>query len=238
MKDNRYSFVDSNIVVFTELRDKNNSLEGKISRMMAAFKQKSHKMREVVYRLTGYRVDLRDENVYKLINSFSDSTDDYLLFKEDAEGNLDLLETDFSSRLFDLIETYLQKGNSFPAFLSALTVELYNRTIQQNMSSDEEDLVERINSPSSSEEEVVRDQEVVSGSSADEDEEDDDDDDEEQEEEEEGMDEEEMEEDEGHMEEEEEPMDQDDSPAGSPLQPPPPVVQPDDDDDDDLICLD
>lgn len=96
--------------------------------MIEAFKEKSHEMREVINRLTGYRVDMMGGKEYKLINIYSDSIDDHLLFEEAPDGDLQLMETDFSLSWKSLIKRYLQEGNSLPAFLSAITLELYNRT--------------------------------------------------------------------------------------------------------------
>lgn len=53
---------------------------------MEAFQRKSREMREIVYRLTGYRVDMLGEKQYKLIHMYAESPDDYLLF-EVSSGN-------------------------------------------------------------------------------------------------------------------------------------------------------
>lgn len=50
-------------------------------RLMEVFKRKSLEMREVVYRLTGYRVDASGDNHYKLINMYAESADDFFLFE-------------------------------------------------------------------------------------------------------------------------------------------------------------
>lgn len=49
--------------------------------MMEAFKRRALEMREVVYRLTGYRVDTSGDNHYKLTSMYAESSDDYLLFE-------------------------------------------------------------------------------------------------------------------------------------------------------------
>ena len=48
---------------------------------MKAFQLKAREMREIVYRLTGYRVDTYGEKQYKLIHMYAESPDDYLLFE-------------------------------------------------------------------------------------------------------------------------------------------------------------
>lgn len=43
-------------------------------------------------------------------------------------GELDMLETDYSLTLSDMVQNYLAAHNSMPAFLSSLTLELFNRS--------------------------------------------------------------------------------------------------------------
>ena len=53
-----------------------------------------------------------------------------VVFQSSAKGEMMLLATDFSSQLTDQIETYLSRFNSIPAFLSSITLELFNRQTQ------------------------------------------------------------------------------------------------------------
>lgn len=56
-------------------------MEMRNKRLMEAFKKKSQAIREVMYRLTGYRVDACSDNQYKLISMYAESQADYLLFE-------------------------------------------------------------------------------------------------------------------------------------------------------------
>ncbi|CAL4125588.1 unnamed protein product, partial [Meganyctiphanes norvegica] len=124
-----------------ELQEKISSMETRNQRLMEAFKSKSKEMREAVYRLTGYRVDLID-NQYKLLNMYADSPEDVLMFEMTSNGELQLMETEFSSGLDDLIDAYLRHEHSYPAFLSAITLDLFARQTtnqpQSESNSDEE----------------------------------------------------------------------------------------------------
>lgn len=124
-----------------ELQEKISSMETRNQRLMEAFKSKSKEMREAVYRLTGYRVDLI-ENQYKLLNMYADSPEDVLMFEMTSTGELQLMETEFSSGMDDLIEAYLRHEHSYPAFLSAVTLDLFNKQTtnhpQSDSNSDEE----------------------------------------------------------------------------------------------------
>ncbi|KAG7158879.1 mitotic spindle assembly checkpoint protein MAD1-like [Homarus americanus] len=123
-------------IIITELQEKSKFLETRNKRLLEVFKRKSLDMREVVYQLTGYRVDASGDNQYKLINMYAESPDDYLIFEQTPSKELQFLETDFSNTLEDLIDAYLRHENSYPAFLSAVTLDLFNRqTVEQPASS-------------------------------------------------------------------------------------------------------
>ncbi|XP_071536263.1 mitotic spindle assembly checkpoint protein MAD1-like [Panulirus ornatus] len=123
----------------SELQEKIKSMKTCNKRLIEAFKRKSLEMREVMCQLTGYRVDVSGDSHYKLSSIFAESSDDYFMFEQTSE-RLQLLETEFSSTLEDLIDAYLHHEKSYPAFLSAVTLDLYNRrTIDRPQSSSEED---------------------------------------------------------------------------------------------------
>ena len=54
----------------------------------------------------------------------------FLWLQSTPKGEMMLLATDFSSQLTDQIDTYLTRFNSIPAFLSSITLELFNRQTQ------------------------------------------------------------------------------------------------------------
>lgn len=54
-------------------------------------------------------------------------TDKISLFQQTKNNELQLLETEFSSTLEDMIDAYLRHENCYPAFLSAITLDLFNR---------------------------------------------------------------------------------------------------------------
>lgn len=59
---------------------------------------------------------------------YSDDEGDELIFQLNAEGTLNMLETEFSKTLEALMDQYLQgESGSLPAFTSALTLDLAQR---------------------------------------------------------------------------------------------------------------
>ncbi|XP_064080559.1 mitotic spindle assembly checkpoint protein MAD1-like [Macrobrachium nipponense] len=109
------------------LQEQMASIETRNKRLMELFKKKSLEMREAIYLLTGYRIDSTGDNHYKLINMYAESPEDFFMFQLSTDGQVHLLETDFSNTLEELMDTYLQRKNSFPAFLSAVTLDLFRK---------------------------------------------------------------------------------------------------------------
>ncbi|XP_074648571.1 mitotic spindle assembly checkpoint protein MAD1-like [Tubulanus polymorphus] len=110
-----------------DLKTQLSSAELKNQRLMEAFKQKSHEFREVCYQLMGYKVDIPASNQYRLMSMYAESPTDYLIFQQAQRRELQLLETDFSSCLKDMIASTLQRQQSIPVFLSTLTLQLFNQ---------------------------------------------------------------------------------------------------------------
>jgi len=94
------------------------------------FKKKIQEFREACYALTGYKVDVTRDNQYRLQSMYAERSTDDLLFESTPKGEMMLLATDFSSQLTDQIDAYLTRFNSIPAFLSSITLELFNRQTQ------------------------------------------------------------------------------------------------------------
>ncbi|KAK1164784.1 mitotic spindle assembly checkpoint protein MAD1 [Acipenser oxyrinchus oxyrinchus] len=112
-----------------DLRKQMESAELKNQRLKEVFKDKIQEFRAVCYTLTGYQIDITTENQYQLSSMYAEHKDDRLLFKANNQtgGSMQLLETDFSRTLHELIDLHLFHQNSIPAFLSAVTLDLFSR---------------------------------------------------------------------------------------------------------------
>ncbi|XP_067859048.1 mitotic spindle assembly checkpoint protein MAD1 isoform X2 [Heptranchias perlo] len=112
-----------------EMRKQVNSAELKNQRLKEVFQKKIQEFRAVCYTLTGYKIDITTENQYRLTSMYAEHQDDYLMFKaaNSLGVKMQLLETDFSSSLTELINLHLHHQNSIPAFLSAITLDLFSR---------------------------------------------------------------------------------------------------------------
>lgn len=113
----------------TEMRRQVSSAELKNQRLKEVFHKKIQEFRAVCYTLTGYKIDVTTENQYKLSSIYAEHPDDYLMFKaaNSLGAKMQLLQTDFSSSLDELINLHLHHQNSIPAFLSAITLDLFSR---------------------------------------------------------------------------------------------------------------
>ncbi|KAJ9582287.1 hypothetical protein L9F63_003416, partial [Diploptera punctata] len=109
-----------------ELRNQVKSKDIKIQRLTEAFKASSKEYREVCYMLLGYRIDRKNSGLYHLSSMYAESPDEQLIFKI-TDGNIELLETPYSQTLEDLINLLMKRQHSIPAFLSTVTLDLFNR---------------------------------------------------------------------------------------------------------------
>ncbi|XP_067673796.1 mitotic spindle assembly checkpoint protein MAD1-like isoform X2 [Haliotis asinina] len=109
-----------------ELKSQLTREELRNKRLMEAFKKTSQEFREVCYQLTGYKIDIPCASQYRLTNMYADSPQDYLLFAHSSSGETQMLQTTFSETVQDLIDLYLAKQDSIPAFLSSVTLQLFS----------------------------------------------------------------------------------------------------------------
>ncbi|XP_061064623.1 mitotic spindle assembly checkpoint protein MAD1 isoform X2 [Eubalaena glacialis] len=112
-----------------ELKKQVESAELKNQRLKEVFQTKIQEFRKVCYTLTGYQVDITTENQYRLTSMYAERKTDCLIFKAAGPSGtkMQLLETEFSRTAQELIELHLLQQGSIPAFLSALTLDLFSR---------------------------------------------------------------------------------------------------------------
>ncbi|XP_035405132.1 mitotic spindle assembly checkpoint protein MAD1 [Cygnus atratus] len=112
-----------------ELKKQVESAELKNQRLKEVFQTKIQEFRKVCYTLTGYQIDITTENQYRLTSIYAEHQGDCLLFKASSSsgGKMQLLETEFSRTIRELIDLHLLRQDSIPAFLSTLTLDLFSR---------------------------------------------------------------------------------------------------------------
>ncbi|XP_006889670.1 PREDICTED: mitotic spindle assembly checkpoint protein MAD1 [Elephantulus edwardii] len=112
-----------------DLKKQVESAELKNQRLKEVFQTKIQEFRKVCYTLTGYQIDITTENQYRLTSMYAEHKADCLLFKATGPSGtkMQLLETEFSRTVGELIELHLLNQDSIPAFLSSLTLDLFSR---------------------------------------------------------------------------------------------------------------
>ncbi|XP_076805290.1 mitotic spindle assembly checkpoint protein MAD1-like isoform X1 [Clavelina lepadiformis] len=96
-------------------------------RLKEIFSKKIQEYRQACYSLTGYRIDTSTDSRFKLLSMYAESESDCLLFEMKPDGTMQMLETEFSKSLEDLISLHLHHQNSIPMFLSALSISLFSQ---------------------------------------------------------------------------------------------------------------
>ncbi|KAF7277840.1 hypothetical protein GWI33_009097 [Rhynchophorus ferrugineus] len=105
---------------------KNN--EKQSQRLKDYFKSSMQDFRNVIYMLFGYKIDKpSNSSIYKLRSMYALRAEDQLCFEVNPEGDLNLLENEFSANLGPMIDLHLIHQNSIPVFLSAITMDLFNQ---------------------------------------------------------------------------------------------------------------
>ncbi|XP_026898179.1 mitotic spindle assembly checkpoint protein MAD1 isoform X3 [Acinonyx jubatus] len=112
-----------------ELKKQVESAELRNQRLKEVFHTKIQEFRKVCYTLTGYQIDVTTESQYRLTSMYAEHKADCLIFKATGPSGakMQLLETAFSRTVPELIELHLLRQDSIPAFLSALTLDLFSR---------------------------------------------------------------------------------------------------------------
>lgn len=125
---NETSNMTVNIKELNVLRAENESLNNKNKKMKDYYRSLNLEFREVCYMLFGYKIDrIMNNNNYKISSMYAETPDEYLNFRLNDSGILDMLETPYSISLKEMMQSQLAAHKSLPAFLSTLTLELFNK---------------------------------------------------------------------------------------------------------------
>lgn len=110
-----------------ELKKQLDSAHNKYNRLEDRYKKISKTYRQACYYLTGYRIDNPSSNIFKLTHMM-DPEDCKLTF-ELNNNQISLIGNNAVSKYHDKFQKYLQEGDSYPAFLASITLELYNKNL-------------------------------------------------------------------------------------------------------------
>ena len=115
--------IDRNIMI--------NNLKKKNERLKQVFKDLRTKYKNAVYILTGWKIDMDMRSSSKPIvlrSIFAENESDRLEFQMSSSGGIQLMDTPFAKQMEEKVLFYLTTCKSFPAFLSQLTLQLFEKT--------------------------------------------------------------------------------------------------------------
>lgn len=113
-----------------ELESKNEDLAKKSKlgiRLGEVAKKKIEEVRAAVYNLFGWSMNVYGAS-YRISSIYAEGPRDLLEFGMNETGTMTLMETEYTSRLTEEIEQYVQKMNSVPALLASITIENFEKT--------------------------------------------------------------------------------------------------------------
>lgn len=113
-----------------ELQSRLESSELQNKRLKEVFTNTVQDFRESCYQLFGYKNDMIGPKKFKLLSMYAERPDDHFIFQMTPEHQMEMIETDFSHRYRDAIDTYLHRGRSIPAFLGSISLDLFSRQTQ------------------------------------------------------------------------------------------------------------
>lgn len=123
------NFSNTDIQKKLEILSENNTiLKTRIFEMEAELESlKTYRRRftKVVTGLLGYKIELVDEKIM-LLSLYAFDRGDVFVFHQQND-NLQLITNDFALTWKNEIQNYLVNGKSLPAFLSCITLELFNK---------------------------------------------------------------------------------------------------------------
>lgn len=98
--------------------------------LLSSFRKRSLQFREACYLLTGWRIDALKDGIFRLSNMYAGNENDKLLFEIQPDGTIQLLENEYINQLSYYITKYLEDGDSIPAFLASITLDLFKSSTQ------------------------------------------------------------------------------------------------------------
>lgn len=113
-----------------ELKKLNKKLEqdsmvGKRTKEIAL--KRIEEVRSAVYHLFGWSMKIKGA-VFKIESMYAETPHEDLAFGMNEHGTMNLLETQYANRLSEEIDQYVRKMNSYPALLSHITMDNFEKT--------------------------------------------------------------------------------------------------------------
>ncbi|EJW03764.1 hypothetical protein EDEG_01959 [Edhazardia aedis USNM 41457] len=112
-----------------EAKEEINMLKDEMKQKEMLFKEHLIKVNKFTLGLLGYKMDISDGQV-ELLSLYAFDSGDKFVFVEN-NGSIDMLSNDFAETYEREITEYMVNGKSVPAFLAAVTIDLWNKKTLQ-----------------------------------------------------------------------------------------------------------
>lgn len=77
--------------------------------------------------ITGYKVEMINDTIYRLRSMFAERPEDCLEFRKNSDGKLQLLATPFAQDLDKDTLRMLKRFDNIPALVATVTLNLFSR---------------------------------------------------------------------------------------------------------------
>jgi len=103
-------------------------LKQREEKTLETFNTTKREFQEACYLITGYLVVRKSDGVFQLSHMYAENEEDKLFFEVKRDGTVSMFENEYSNQCRRFMRDYLKVGDSFPAFLAAITLDLYYRS--------------------------------------------------------------------------------------------------------------
>lgn len=112
-----------------EMTSKLEEYKRREEKILDSFRKTSRNYRRAVSSLTGFKIDVLKDGIYNLYLDEMDHSR-FLSFKISSNGDIHLIENEFSNEYSRNQRTYIYNADSFPAFLASITLDLFKSSTQ------------------------------------------------------------------------------------------------------------
>lgn len=114
-----------------------NEYKTREEKILSSLKKTAGEFREACFSLVGYRVDALKDNIYRLSHRYAERDGDKLFFEVKRDGTIVLLKNEYTRRYSEFVSTYIDHGDSFPAFLAAITLDIFKSNVMESTRSND-----------------------------------------------------------------------------------------------------
>lgn len=117
------------------LKQQVNDYKSREEKIVSSLRKTADDFRKACLSLIGYRVDALEDNIYRLTHRYAKSDEDRLFFEVKRDGTILLKKNAYSNHYSQYVSTYLEEADSYPAFLAAITLDMFRSQVMNSTQS-------------------------------------------------------------------------------------------------------